>query len=208
MKNACGLFILVLGLLFSWQASGANECAPYLGQKSALPEADVKFLTTFIDAVKNKDRKAFLSMSRPDLLYVHVFTESANSRGGDISLNLKPDQFDEKLRIRIKGLRPLGDWQYGIPEMDGTSIYIGKNICGTDAKCDWEPSAMEAYTKIDDLIPCNDYKNAAFVFTNGILLTAMEVIDHGKYGKTMSGTAYFFVKTPGGYQLYTLITLQ
>ncbi len=208
MKNACRLFILVSGLLFSWQASGANECAPYLGQKSALPEADVKFLKTFTDAVKNRDRKAFLSMSRRDLLYVHVFTESANSRGGDIALNLKPTQIDKELKIHIEDLRPLGEWRYGKAEIDGSGIFMGKNICGTDAKCDWEPSAMEAYTKIDDLIPCNDYKNAAFVFTNGILLTAMQVIDHGQYGKTMSGTAYFFIKTPGGYQLYTLITLQ
>ncbi len=207
MKIARCILTLVLSLL-SWQANGADVCPPNLGEKSVLPEAYVKFLTAFTEAVRNKDRKAFLSMSRPDLLYVHVFTESASSRGGDISLNLKSSQIDKKLAIRIKGLRPLDDWQYSLPETDGTSIVIGQNICGTDAKCDWDPRPIEAYTKIDDLIPCNDYKNAAFVFTDGILLTAMEVIDLGKYGKTLSGTAYFFVKTPDGYKLYTLITLQ
>ncbi len=184
------------------------NCAQYSGARADLPEADAKFLAMFNDAVRNKDRKAFLSMSRPGLWYVHVFTESANSRGGDLSLNLEPAQIDKELKFHIEDLRPLDDWQYNLPKIDGASIVIGHNICGTDTQCDWKPSPMKAFKMMYDVMECNGNKNAAFVFTNGILFTAMEVIDHGKYGHTLDGAAYFFVKTPDGYQLYTLITLQ
>jgi len=199
MKIACRLFIFVFSLFFSWQVWGADDCVRYVGQQAPLPEADAQFLASALTTVNKKDRKAFLALTRRDLLFVRIYMVSASSRGGDLAERLKPSQIDRDLKFHIEGQIPLGEWQMPKSQVDGTGIFIGHSICDGFANCYRVPQMADLPDLIYNLLPCNGNKNAAFVFTDGILLTAIELNQYP------NGTAYFFSRTPSGLYLSALV---
>lgn len=216
------LLPLVIAAL-SGNAIAGDECeAEYAGTRAPLPAADAQFLTKAIASIKNKKRQELLAISEPKLQFIRRFGFGVDARGGNLWEDLAPQQIDKNLWIHIgKKTLPsyLGegdvhldkqtlkdfDPQFFHPKIDGTGVVIGHKACEGARQCDGVPVMNEVEKFVDGLLYCNKYHNAAFVFSDGILLTDMQDVPGAGLPQ---GAALFFAKTPTGYKLHTLIAFE
>lgn len=74
--------------------------------------------------------------------------------------------------------------------------------CGDDKKCDLLPFGPDFEEMVSGLMHCNANGKSAYVFTDGLLITGMDLIP------MPIGEALFFTKTPSGYKLAALIDFE
>ncbi len=212
--------LLLLIAALSGDALADDACeAEYVGRHVALPEADAKFLSNVISFFKNKKRDEVLAiLEKKPFLVRRYISGGVDSRGGNLETYFKPQQLDKNMVIRIPRMRQheyLGSgWiqqpaqaedfsdRFFNPETDGTAIVINRKVCDKVNTCDVLPFAGELENMLSGLLHCNSNKKAAYVFSDGLLITDMELIPWP------IGSALFFTKHPDGYKLAALISFQ
>ena len=148
---------------------------------------------------------------------------AAGIKGGNLDLYLKPRQIggdmkiyvspmkvpefpwdpdsDSVVRLHGQALTNFSDASFN-PKTDGTGIVIGRKICDGAEKCILLPVANDLEDLISGLLHCNANKETAYVFSDGMLITDMELMPWP------IGNALFFSKHPDGYKLAAFITFQ
>lgn len=206
LKKPLYILSMMLMIVLSGQAHADDECGKYGGNRILLPDTDAQFLKSAIAVIKNKKRKELLAISGRNLQFMRRFlTGGADARGGNLWEELKPDQIDEELNIHVRGQEPLSDLQFIHPSIDGTGVFIDRKICDGVRKCAVVPVWQELEYLIEGVLECNKNQNAVFVFSDGILLTDMEILE--SLGLP-NGGALFFSRTPAGYKLSVVISFQ
>lgn len=225
MKNLFYAAIILPMIVFSGQACGrvhrhGGDCSGYTGEQKPLPAADAKFLSSVIDTFKKGDRRGVLATADRKLQLIRRFGFGVDARGGNLWLDLAPRQIDRKLWIHIDEMtlpsylgegeehydkQVLQEFSFFGPKFDGTGTFINRKVCDGVKKCYVLPAMNGVENLVGSLLYCSHYKSNTFVFSDGILLTDMEDVEGA--GLPM-GEALFFVKTPTGYLLSTLISFQ
>lgn len=221
-------FLCMLCLALNTALSGnafADECRPqYLGSPSPLPAADAQFLSNAIAQIKNKNRRELLTILDPKLTLVRRYMSgAAGIKGGNLDVHLNPRQISKDMKIHLPPSKvPEFPWDADSdsmidipavtltdfsaasfnPKTDGTGIMMGRTICDKANSCDVLPFANELEDLLSGLLHCNKNKEAAYVFSDGLLITDMELMPWP------IGTALFFSKQQNGYKLAALITFQ
>ncbi len=213
--------LLLVVAALSGNALADDECAAeYAGTRAPLPAADAQFLSKAIASIKHKKRQELLPILDAKLTLVRrLMSGAAGIKGGDLNLYLKPQQLDANMGIHLPATKvPDIPWapdpelitipahtltdfsdEHFNPETDGTGIIMGRTICGADDKCDVLPAYSELDFLMSGLLRCNKNKAAAFVFSDGLLLTDMEL------APSPVGQALFFAKRQDGYKLAAFI---
>jgi len=225
MKRA----LLLLGV---WAALGvaghayadANCEAKYSGKPVALPEADAQFLANALSLIKNKKRSEVLAISEKKLLLVRRYVSGGvDSRGGNLWIEFTHIQIDKNLVVHVPPMK-LPQYlvseddqnamisqpaqavefvpKYYLPETDGTAIILNRAACGDDKKCELLPFGPDFEEMVSGLLRCNVNEKSAYVFTDGLLISGMDMIPWP------IGHAFYFTKTPSGYKLAALIDFE
>lgn len=223
MKKYLYVPLLIIVAFLSGNALADDDCeAKYAGSRVNLPEADAKFLSNVISSFKAKKRQEVLAvLEKKPLLVSRVVSGGVDSRGGNVWMAFKPQQLDKNMAVHIPAMKlpeymDSGEnkWirhpaheedfsdEFFQPETDGTAIVINRKVCDKAETCDVLPFANELEDMLSGLLHCNANKKAAYVFSDGLLITDMELIPWP------IGSALFFAKHPDGYKLAALITFR
>lgn len=224
MRKLIYALCIVIPVFATSSAYAENDCQPeFTGRHVTLPEQDAKRLRDVLSYFKDKKRKELLAASAKSVQLVRRYVSGGvDARGGNLWVDVKPSQIDKDLVLHIPPMdmpeyvdsgsnatvhqptQAVNDFTYRFfqPETDGTAVVLNRGICRDSKTCSVLPMGPELEQTISGLLHCSPDKKVAYVFSDGLLITNMELIPWPV------GGALFFSKDPSGYKLAALISFQ